>query len=268
MSDSDSDETEDEVYETIVIDNGSYDVKSGYAGMDAPQSCTGISSYFSNSWARHFEAIPFCSAMATNSERSHPISDGKIVDWDCLEELWAFVFEHELQMDKEVVKNVLMIASLLNNTSSDKEHFCQILFEKFGFENVCLRYQEAMALMGAGRTTGVVTNIGYESSCNVPIIEGVPQVKAVQTVPIGGRHINEYIKNSLTLKKHGVEITDDDVEHIKKLHCRTLPHGTYPGPGRWHDEYIAENVTEWNKKMYELGGGGEPRIMGYINSEV
>ena len=93
------------------------------------------------------------------------------MDWDCLEALWEHYFAEDAEHCTD--KPILMLSSWKNNTDINSNKFCEILLEKLGLPMLCLALPETMALFSSGRTTGVVTNVGYDSCLTVTVIEGL-----------------------------------------------------------------------------------------------
>ncbi|XP_063695414.1 actin-2-like [Bolinopsis microptera] len=196
----------------IVIDNGSYSVKCGFGGEDAPETC--FVTYHDvtktceddNTLLHenyHFvdeRDLPYSILNPGDFNKYPVISEGVVKDWDCLEALWEkFLLENKVDCSEQPV---VMLSAISNNSAASTRKFCEISFEKFGFKKLCIAAPETMALVASGKDMAVVTNIGYDNCVSVPTIcplngfkkkvtrEAKTEDVKIFPVKVGGKHVS------------------------------------------------------------------------------
>ncbi|XP_026745227.1 actin-like [Trichoplusia ni] len=92
----------------IVIDNGSYYVKAGFACDNHPvsifRSVVGRPKYLNGTYGKsHYEVLIGDAAVARSDvlDLSCPVESGKIVHWDNMERIWHHIFYRELKAAPE-----------------------------------------------------------------------------------------------------------------------------------------------------------------------
>ena len=100
----------------------------------------------------------------------NPIKDGTVIDWERMEILWRETFFEKLKVDPSNVKSVFLTGSL--RYSRDKELMTQYMFEAFNANNMFIADHAVLALMGAGRSTGIVVDSGSSFTYSTPVYEG------------------------------------------------------------------------------------------------
>ena len=90
--------------------------------------------------------------------RSGIVHHGLVTDWQSLEKLLHHSFYNELRVDPS--EHSVLITSKVDAPKSQKERLTQLLFETFQVPAVHIENAQCLALYSAGRTTGVVVDIG------------------------------------------------------------------------------------------------------------
>jgi len=195
---------DDENQEPIILELGSYLIKAGFAGDDAPRvvfpSIVGC--------PKHAKVMIGMSQKdkyigdEAQSKRGvltlkHPIGYGRIVDnWDDLERLLYHSFYEELRVAPE--ENPVLIIDSVNALRSQRQKLTQILFETFNTPAVYMISAEVAALYASGRTTGLVLKIGERSFTSVAIYEGYELPHSINTIHFGGAHVTDQLLKLLT----------------------------------------------------------------------
>jgi len=91
-----------------------------------------------------------------------------------------------------------------------------VFFEKFGISNLYIGAQPIYGLYASGKTSGLVVDLGHQLSYCVPIHEGVAQ-SSVQTLPITGERIEEYLKT--LFEKDSIVLDPNTLSDIKQNLC-------------------------------------------------
>ena len=113
-----------------------------------------------------------------------PIRRGVIEDFQHMENLWEYIFEHELNLDPKNI-NVLLTDCPLN-TKENKQEIAQIMFETFKVESLAIMNTAVLSLFSTGKTTGIVAECGEGVSFTVPIFEGYALPHAIHSLDLAG----------------------------------------------------------------------------------
>ena len=166
----------------IVIDNGSFSVKCGFGGEEAPSTnLVALHPDFPHesdhvTYSGNYRFVEEgASLIPEGYSKCSVINEGVVQNWDCLEALWEnFIVEKEVDCSE---KPIILMSAMSNNCATSTSKFCELAFEKFGFDKLCISTPEPMALLGTGRFTGVVTNIGYDYCVSRPIVNALNSFK-------------------------------------------------------------------------------------------
>ena len=195
------------IYEpAIVIDNGSYNTKAGYAGHDSPQAI--FRSIIGREKCR-CGYICRCShhyfvgneAFYRNLPRiRHPMQNRTVQNWDDMEKIWHYTFYSALTISPYEYNILMTESSLTPNKTREKQ--MQIMFETFNVPKYLSISSEAVAVYLTGRTSAIALNIGHSSLTVAPIIDGVTMKFAADTASaeIGGEQALDYLNRLMTQK--------------------------------------------------------------------
>lgn len=265
-----------------VIDNGSYTIKSGFAGDDAPKKIfPSVVGYAQRSAINEaMDARNYYCGEAAKERRGRlklvqPIKDSIVSNWEDIEDLWSYTFYEELKISPEESYTVISDSPL--NPNKYREKTIEILFDLFNFEGVNLINKDILALYASGRATGCVIDSGYGVTYSVPIFEGYVSPNSVQSLNIGGRHLDEYLNKILLTK--GYEFTTslelEIVSQIKEELCimkedaRFKPNDNEFKIYQLPDDSLVRlsseryNITEilFNPKLFDINEDGIHEIM-------
>eukprot|EP01083_Nonionella_stella_P220768 789504_1 len=215
----------------VVMDNGRYCTKAGFAGDDAPRAV------FPTIVARFQPESGMMIGMGQKTEwvgdeamdresytftqlQPRPITKGIIGDgtggsswgrpWDDMEKIWHHTFYNELRITPDE-HPVLLTESALN-PKVNREKTTQIMFETHNVAGFYLSPQTVLALYASGRTTGIVIDSGHNHTRAVPVLEGYFLPHAITELDIGGQQITEYLEKLLI---------ENDAERLNKLPSAT-----------------------------------------------
>eukprot|EP01089_Gocevia_fonbrunei_P022113 TRINITY_DN8808_c0_g1_i10.p1 TRINITY_DN8808_c0_g1~~TRINITY_DN8808_c0_g1_i10.p1 ORF type:complete len:391 (-),score=49.95 TRINITY_DN8808_c0_g1_i10:350-1522(-) len=214
-----------ETNRVVVVDNGSYTIKAGFAGDDLPREV--IRSVVGHPRRRGIIGQPFrgelikenyygTEALSRRGILTHkyPIERGIITNWDEMELVWENIYSTALSVDP---KEHAVIHTESTHTDYSPQHrtkLIQIHFETFGVPALFVGVDAFLSLYASGRQTGVVVQSGYEMTCSIPIIEG--KIFGTHTLDIGGRDITDYMMTILTDRGYSFTSTTEGREIVNK----------------------------------------------------
>lgn len=222
----------------IVIDNGSGNLKAGFAGEDKPRT------YASSIIGRpKYQKIMTGSLIGEADDEevndtfignlaqqnrgllklTYPIEHGIVNNWEDMERLWNHTYNQDLKTNAE--DHPLLITEAPLNPRTNRDKMCQVLFEQFNIPCVYISIQAVLSLYALGRTTGVVLDSGDGVSHIVPVYEGFALPTLVKRMDIAGRDVTEQLGFNLR-RMTGVNLGSSSefeiVREIKEKLCFVL----------------------------------------------
>ncbi len=217
---------EGDVVDALVIEWGSESVRAGFAGDDAPRAVfptivgrprhkgvivgVGVKAFYVGDEAQSKRGI-------LNNRR--PFVDGIVNDWDDMECLCHHTFYDELRIAPEE-HPLLFIESPLTR-KKEKEKRTQIMFETFSVPALCAVPSAEMVMLAAGRSSGVVLELGHGRARAVPVWEGRVVRDAVMEANASGELLTRRLNRMLEWNR-GLSFTSSElaiVELCKKQIC-------------------------------------------------
>jgi actin-related protein len=203
----------------IVIDHGSYSTKYGYAGYDKPEGLIrsliikdGYESIvdIEESFIKGFEGM----------EIEYPIKNGYIMNYDLMENIWDEIFYNKLKIDPKI--SSILITEQSNTPNKTRDIIKEIMFEKYGFNQIQFCNQQVVSLYGSGRSTGIVLDIGHDITRCVPVYDSLVINNGSQFSGLAGKRFNNHICNYHNFKKK-----DDEMDIYKRKYFKTEKNKLY-----------------------------------------
>ncbi|XP_068618883.1 uncharacterized protein [Battus philenor] len=209
---------------TVIIDNGSFDIKAGFSCDNHPismfRNVVGRPSYLNGSYGReHYDVFIGDDAVdkAGALDLCYPVKGGRIDNWDNMERIWHHIFYRELKAapdDRAVMLELDTLTPL-----SEKIKCCEIFFETLNCPSLCIRPQSVLALYGYGVTTGICVDIGCDNASITPVYQGGPITYAQMQTNLGGNQVSEYLKKELYERGLYAGSQNDETIEIIKRKC-------------------------------------------------
>lgn len=209
----------------IVIDNGSYSIKSGFAKEEEPYSVI-PTMLGQTKEANRLEvldrAAPYIGEEADGKkcelDITYPVKNSVITDFHSMEEIWSYIFGTKLQVKPE--EHAVLLTEGPFNPIANREKTTQVIFETFDSPAMYLALAPVLALYASGRKSGVTLDSGHGSTNSVPIHEGFAVVKNILRVDLGGEYLTDYLKTSLVEKDDSLAgVSREVVRDIKESLC-------------------------------------------------
>jgi centractin len=190
----------------LVLDNGSGTIRAGYSGSDLPAA------YFPSYVGRPkhtrvlagaLEGDVFIGSRAQELRGllkiKYPLEHGIVTDWDDMERIWTYVYDHELKTLSE--EHPVLLTEPPLNPRQNRDMAAQILFEQFNVPAIYMSIQAVLSLYAGGKTTGIVLDCGDGVSHAVPVYEGFAVPNSIRRIDVAGRDVTENMQ--LQLRKAG-----------------------------------------------------------------
>eukprot|EP01095_Lingulamoeba_sp_RSL-Kostka_P016976 TRINITY_DN858_c0_g1_i1.p1 TRINITY_DN858_c0_g1~~TRINITY_DN858_c0_g1_i1.p1 ORF type:complete len:381 (+),score=113.49 TRINITY_DN858_c0_g1_i1:119-1261(+) len=208
----------------VVIDNGSYSIKAGFAGDDEPivkfrnvlatpkvGSDTLKDLYIGDEVEEILNIVEDRDSLRVKC----PISRGIITNWDDMETIWEHTF-NELNVTPEEHPVFLTEPSL--NPRNNREKMTQIMFETFNVPSMYGGNQAVYSLYASGSNTGVVIDCGYEVTNIVSIVDTYFLSFATTKGYYGGKNIDEYLCKLINERGYSLDFEEhkEAIRNIKE----------------------------------------------------
>lgn len=108
--------------------------------------------------------------------------------------LFILYFRHLLTNPKD--RRLVVCESLLC-PAKFRETLAKVLFKHYEVSSVMFASGHLTSLLTLGVNTGLVMDVGFTETLVIPVYEGIPVLKAVQSLPSAGKAIHERIRRML-----------------------------------------------------------------------
>ncbi|XP_059145787.1 actin-related protein 10-like [Physella acuta] len=173
----------------IVIDIGVAYTKCGLAGETGPRCI--IPSQCTNARTQQVKKI----WEYTTTEELYELLK---------ELLYTLIFRYLLVTPKD--RRVVVVESLLC-TSDFRDTLAKVLFKHYEVGSVLFASSHLLSMLTLGVNVGLVVDVGYKETLVIPVYEGIPIMKGLQSIPLAGKAIHSRIKTQLM--EHGTISTPD-----------------------------------------------------------
>ncbi|XP_008852873.1 actin-like protein 7B [Nannospalax galili] len=210
----------------LVIDLGSQYCKCGYAGEPRPtyfisstvgkrsaEMAADTGDTFKETYVGH-ELLN----MEASLKLVNPLKHGVVVDWDCVQNIWEYIFHTAMKILPE--EHAVLVSDPPLSPISNREKYAELLFETFCIPAMHVTSQALLSIYSYGKTSGLVVESGHGVSHVVPISEGNVLPGLPSHADYAGCDLTNYLLQ--LLNEAGHKFSDDHlhiVEHIKKNCC-------------------------------------------------
>lgn len=202
----------------LVLDNGLWEMKVGFAGDEAPRylqrSLVGfpknpaitVSSghpeiYIGNEVQPHADVLDI----------RRPLQGTDKIEWSVLEKCWRALFYNEVKSKLDDFP--LLITCSSHFDTKHKMRVAELFFENFDFPALNFQLSNVTGLYAQGRTTGLVLDSGFSRTTAVPVFEGYPIEERQLEIKFGGNSVNQtfrsLLQSSIDSQKESFETQSD-----------------------------------------------------------
>ncbi|KAH3675466.1 hypothetical protein WICMUC_002755 [Wickerhamomyces mucosus] len=227
---------------TLIIDNGSYEIKVGYAGGDISDIKILQNSLIKTKDKR----LLISNQLNTINDISgiqfkRPIEKGQLVSWEMEKWIWDYAFEStDVGLNVETFNDKNLILSEAPFTMKHlSQNTDQVIFEEFGFQSLYkspisgfvpfnFKHNETLYQPQLENDISQVKNYsdyqlvidsGFNCTWIVPMIKGRIIWRSVKKLEIGGRFLSGVLREQISFRHYNV--TDETVliNNIKEASC-------------------------------------------------
>ncbi|CCU81867.1 actin-related protein [Blumeria hordei DH14] len=255
---------------TLIIDNGAYSLKAGFAISDSEL----YPSIIPNCIARDREKNLYVGSQLSNCRDfseivyRRPVERGYQVDWEAAKEIWENEFFHPKAKLYCNPNDIGLILTEAPNTLPVLQTNCdQMIFEEFGFNRYlrCLgpqlnAYNDIQTLFEEPPHKPVnCTNIpaeilmlidtGYSHTTITPLLNGRPLQTSIRRLDVGGKLLTNHLSRLLSIRNYDMTGETYVVNAIKEATCYVAK------------DFQADMEKTWKgpkgdrRAVYELGDG-------------
>ncbi|KAF9924160.1 hypothetical protein FBU30_005828 [Linnemannia zychae] len=180
---------------------------------------------------------------------STPIQDGIVKDWASMEALWRHVLFRELGIKRSRNASPVLMVVPTDWTKEEHERITQIFFENFNVPGLYLAEEPLMTLYGCAAVTGLVIDIGHNSTDITPILDTQIQRHAIHSIPLAGSDIDKYFLELLKgdaqlVREYGEPLDLEFARHLKESGvCQVLTKDEKENKTRVQAEYNGKKFT-------------------------
>ncbi|KAF8363750.1 arp-1, partial [Pristionchus pacificus] len=240
----------------VVIDNGSGQIKAGFAGEQAPKV------RFPNYVGRPKHTRVMAGALdgdlfiGPKAEEyrgllsiKYPMEHGIVNDWSDMEKVWQYIYSQE-QLNISPEEHPVLLTEAPLNPMSNREKAAEIFFEQFNVPALHVQMQAVLALYSTGRTTGVVLDSGDGVTHVVPIFEGFAMQHAIERIDVAGRDVSRHLRFLLRKEGHDFHRSSEFeiVREVKEKACYLSPNP------------IKEEAADPERMQYSLPDGSRMEV--------
>ncbi|KAG0036962.1 general RNA polymerase II transcription factor [Podila clonocystis] len=204
------------------------------------------------------QTVYYCGGALTEAQQQYPeseltiaspIEQGIVKDWAAMEALWRHVLFRELGIKRSRNASPVLMVVPTDWTKEEHERITQIFFENFNVPGLYLAEEPLMILYGCATVTGLIIDVGHNSTEITLIIDTQIQRNSIQTIPLAGADIDAYFLQQLRqdaqlVREYGEPMDLEFARHLKESGvCQALAKDEKGANARTHAEYNGKRFT-------------------------
>ncbi|KAL0918074.1 hypothetical protein M5K25_010062 [Dendrobium thyrsiflorum] len=217
----------------IIIDNGGFNFRIGWAGESDPRITFRNLVYRPRHKATgetvtivgDHDPVLLKYFDCTRSSYRSAFDSNVVYQFEIMEYVLDYGFDRLGVEDSQVDHPILMTECICNPISS-RSKMAELLFETYGVPSLAFGVDAAFGYKfnqqhGICSEDGLAICSGFATSHIIPFVEGEPVLEACCRTNVGGYHVTDYLKQLLSLNYpyHISSITWEKAEELKLDHC-------------------------------------------------
>jgi actin len=187
----------------MVIDNGSWMFRAGFAGEEDPRfvfpSVVGHrKSGGGVLGGRHRDTYvgDEACAMAGVLALASPVERGVVTNWDDMEAIFHHAFYSELRVDP--AEHPVLLAGVSESPKANRERMAQLMFETFAVPSFSVASVGRLSLYSAGHMTGIFLEVGDGVTQIPAFYDGDLLSDAAVRLDMAGRDLTAWLQRILS----------------------------------------------------------------------
>lgn len=208
----------------VIIDNGSGTCKAGLSTDTAPTAVfPEVVGRPRKLWRSQLDKDIYLGDQVDSHRSkltcSHPLENGIIENFENMELLWEYTFDEMLKVNP--AEHPLLLTEPPYNPKPNRERMVEVMFESFGVPVLNISIQGVLALLGQGRTTGLVLDSGDGVTHTIPIFDGFGMPHCINRLDLAGRDLTVLLGKFLAQEGYCLTTTSDmdQVRRMKEQQC-------------------------------------------------
>lgn len=215
----------------IAIDFGSFDVRAGYTNQSRPTHVfpNRLTRYRDRKLAHTFTFIGNDTLLdqTVYSQSKSPLDGSLITNWDYVEDIMEYTFNHLGVVPDNGVRNPLIINERLACLQSERNNWYQILFEAFNLPRVAFGIDSLFSYYANNsfNKDGIVIDCGNQDTNVIPILGGKPILTDSKRINWGGSQAVDFLSDIMTLKYpyFPTKLSNYQYRKLYEDHCYVSP---------------------------------------------
>ncbi|KAK2798612.1 Actin- protein 6 [Onygenales sp. PD_10] len=238
---------------TLIIDNGAYTLKAGYAPdisskspSESLNSCLVIPNALVRTRDKHvYTGAQLSTHISDWNEAAfrRPVEKGYVVNWEAQKEIWEHTFFDEATARKGEVRcadpenTTLVFTEAPNAIPALQKNADEIIMEEWGFGGYarCIgptlnAWNEIHSLFGDPVSTDptsavlpieclLVIDSGYSHTTVTPVYNGRPLQRGIRRLDIGGKYLTNYLKELVSIRQYNMLDETYIINQVKETVC-------------------------------------------------
>jgi actin-related protein 5 len=218
----------------IVIDNGSYQCRVGWANQDRPQFVFRNAS--TKARGKKDEVDLLCvgndihSFEAARSNLKTPFDQNVVTNFYCQEHVLDYSFYHLGLGEESHIGHPIVVTEPVCNPNYSRSMMSELLFEcynipslAYGVDALFSLYYNGTKFSDVDINYGIVVSCGYQATHILPIVDGCLSASRSRRITIGGSHLVGFMHRLIQLKLPSLhhQVYLSRAQELVVSHCYT-----------------------------------------------
>lgn len=216
--------------DAIIIDNGSYECRAGYAAINEPSLIFKNLAFRQKGRVNETVDVTYVGQDIDNLETvraqlKSPFDKSVVTQFDAQEMICDHIFHKLCVTSQEKVDHSIVMTEPVANPNHSRKYMSELMFECYSVPSIHY-FTDGMASWYSSEgnnkdvNCGIIITIGYQTSHISPVIQGRTDLPNVRRIALGGYHLDFFMQRLLQLKYpvHAPSISLSRAEEVVQRH--------------------------------------------------